>query len=543
MRRLILSSLLFVCSVSGAKNVTKEGVPGVGGIISVKSQKRDEALWHTIGQKVNLHSLQDLSVRSLFEVLRVNVSSANAANIKVVFNGGTDISWLDPPDLSHPLYQSLYRKYCASWFGGGSSVNCENVVLPRFGIWAPFGATQIAVTQDSTSNFDYTITYRKEYDQSRAIRMGIGMFFFMFGGFFSHSQPVHYLVASALGSVGFVVVLLFIGMRFVPGNKPAFAIVGAASATFMAWLYNTLRDALTTHITQYLPYYLGLMGLGGFAGFAYAYKHPLDASSRFLCLLFIRVASLGLIIFEGPTSVLVSLVTVALMSLVLLLRRCGCSPGSLCNKKPDEPLYEKSESDGDSSDEEPIPEPIKFSRREPVSFSQREPASFSQREPASYNSSNSSQREPANYPYKHDQPLQPTPSRAQNRNTSNNINRNSAPSSSSTTTPLRATPIPSYSSSDLPMASTIYNNDSPGFDFKDVPLPPVTTLTPQFILPLGQTFEPDSSEPMTDPEEVLQQLEGEFETFIKEARKRIIVSKKRSRTAEEPSQKVRKVEK
>jgi len=335
MRALALLPVFFG-GVSGAKNVTFDGLPGVSGLINVKGQQRGEVVWHKIGQSIDPPSL---NFKSLFEVLQVNVTSTNVANIKVIFNGGTDMPWLDPPDTTNPLYQSVYRKYCASWFGGSSSVNCENVVLPRFGIWAPFGATQIAVIQDASDSIDYSVTFRKQYDQKRAIRLAVGIFFFLFGGLFSHSRPVHYLAGTALGSVGFILVLLFVGMRFVPGNKPAFAMAGAASATLGAWIYNTVQEALFVHVAQYLPYYVALMIVGGCAGFAYAYKHPLDANSQFLCLLFIRVVAVGLIVLEGPTSFLVSAAIIAALFLLLLLSRCGPNLWScLCDRKPDAPL-------------------------------------------------------------------------------------------------------------------------------------------------------------------------------------------------------------
>lgn len=480
MRALVLLPMLFG-GISGAKNITLDGLPGVSGLINVKGQQRGEVVWHKIGQSIDPSSL---GYKSLFEVLKVNVTTTNVANIKVIFNGGTDIPWLDPPDLASPLYQSVYRKYCASWFGGGGSVNCENVVLPRFGIWAPFGATQIAIVQDSADSIDYSVTFRKEYDQKRAIRMAIGVLLFLFGSVFSHSRPIHYLVGTALGSVGFVLVLLFVGLRFVPGNKPAFAMVGAASATLGAWIYNTVQEALVLHVSQYLPYYVALMAVGGCAGFAYAYKHPLDANSQFLCLLFIRIVAIGLIFFEGPTSLLVSAVVVAALFVLLLLSRCqGNLWACLCDRKPDAPLPDAPESNPGGGELES--EEVMIRRRRPSIALTEEPRPRPTPDPGRrVTPARSHPREPL-----HEPPHEPL------RELLREPLRDRAPRTPST--PLE-------------------------FDFRDVPLPPVPP-TPDYLLP--PVAPPFEFSPIGEAA-LLEQLEGklgEVETLIqtiKSARKR-----------------------
>jgi len=229
--------------------------------------------------------------------------------------------------------------------------------------------------------------------------------------------------------------------------------VGAASTTFLAYIYNTIREALSLHITQYLPYYIALMSMGGFTGFGYAYKHPLDANSRFLCLMFIRFVSVGLILIEGPTSYLVSVGIVLAMCLLLLVNRFGCF--TLSCKRANEP--------------QPREEPL-----------QEEPEDYSR--PHAMEPDLPTEAEL----YRVRQPFVPKPidfdrdaaSSAQRFETGRPDDWRRG--SKAPATPLRAREVPfapQYSSPFPPLAPTVYP-PSGGHDPASVPLPPLILPTP-----------------------------------------------------------------
>jgi len=243
------------------------------------------------------------------------------------------------------------------------------------------------------------------------------------------------------------------------------------------------------------------MGFGGFAGFSYAYKHPLDGNSRFLCLLFIRVVSMGLIIFEGPTSLLVSGVIIGAMCLLLLLNRCGCGAclcRQCCSGTPDEPIPE-----------EPEPDLPRVNLPTEEEFYQPPPSHSPVVVP----------RVPEQSPRL--DPFIQTPLRPQQRNTEHQQRAND--------TVLRAQPVPAVPSyiNAVPIAQTV----SPGFDFKDLPLPrsdgpymmlppigtvgwadPPPTVPP--IMPLSPADTPLSSDEMHE------RLD-DVETVLKNMRKRL----------------------
>jgi len=218
----------------------------------------------------------------MFDSFQVNITAA--APIKVYWNGGSSV---EPQ-----MMEGWNRKYCGHWYNPSTWLKdhrmCQ-VHVSRFGIWAPYGHSKIAVVakkqlsisallSKSQTEIPYIVQYRSVFDARLPLFLLAGIGLWLIAPYLSHSRSVHLGSGAAMGTLGGALLLLFVLSRLVPGKKRGAIIAGLFSAigvTLSSWWEGLVR------VFPELPFWsLILSAIGGVVGFFMAYKYRLDSTSQ-----------------------------------------------------------------------------------------------------------------------------------------------------------------------------------------------------------------------------------------------------------------------